>query len=329
MGVFLGLGDTQLFEALLRNPLADGVGHVLLVEKDVQARELGVVGGHAAVVERHGVHSLGGHIRLRQHDGKLLGAVVAVVEEDHQVVRTDHADGLSGSVDAHDGLDELVRNSLVVGFLHGLDHVRRLLADAVDQRVVSDFHPLPAFVAVHGVITADDRGHLARRCGHVLFEVGDEALAAARVGVAAVHEAVHERIFDLIFGGDVAEFEKMLQRRVHAAVRHEAHEMHVHAVFLGVFERGFHLRVLHDRVVAAGAVDLHEVLINDAAGADIEVSHLRIAHLSVGQADVLAVGAQFGMGVFFGHGRNVFGMHGRNDVRLIVTAVSPAVEDHK
>ena len=69
------------------------------------------------------MHSLGGHILLRQHNGKLLGAVVAVVEEDHQVVRTDHADGLSGSVDAHDGLDELVRNSLVVGFLHGLDHV--------------------------------------------------------------------------------------------------------------------------------------------------------------------------------------------------------------
>ena len=204
-----------------------------------------------------------------------------------------------------------------------------MFADAVHQRVVSDLHALPALVAVHGVVTADDRGQPARRCGHVLLEVGDESLAAARVGVAAVHEAVHERIFDLVLGGDVAEFEEMLQRRVHAAVRHEAHEMHVHAVFLGVFERGFHLRVLHDRVVAAGAVDLHEVLIHDASGADIEVSDLRIAHLSVGQADVLAVGAQFGMGVFRGHGRNVFGMDGRNHVRLIVMAVSPAIEDHK
>ena len=163
----------------------------------------------------------------------------------------------------------------------------------------------------------------------MLFEIGDEALAAARVGVAAVHEAVHERIFDLIFGGDVAEFEEVLQRRVHAAVRHEAHEMHVHTVLRGIFERGFHLRVLHERVVAAGAVDLHEVLVHDAAGADIEVAHLRVAHLSVGQTDVLAVGAQFGMGVFRGHGRNVFGMHGRNNVRLVVTAVSPAVEDHE
>ena len=101
------------------------------------------------------------------------------------------------------------------------------------------------------------------------------------------------------------------------------------SLLLGRLEGRDDLRIYGDRSVAAGAVDLHEVLINDAAGADIEVSHLRIAHLSVGQADVLAVGAQFGMGVFFGHGRNVFGMHGRNDVRLIVTAVSPAVEDHK
>ena len=328
MGVFLGLGDAQLLEALRRNVLADGVGHVLLVEENVQARELGVVRSHATIVERHGVHSLGGHILLRQHDRQLLGAVVAVVEEDHQIVRADRADGLSVLVDMHDGLDELVRHALVIGFLHGSDHIRRMFADAVHQRVVSHLHALPAFVAVHGVVTADHRRHLARRCGHVLFEVGDESLAAVRVGVAAVHKAMHEGILDLILGGDVAELEKVLQRRVHAAVRHETHEMHVHAVLFGVFERGLHLGILHDRVVAAGAVDLHEVLIDDATGADIEVANLRIAHLSVGQTDVLTVGAQFGMGVFRGHGRDVFGMDGRNHVRLVMTAVSPAVEDH-
>ena len=73
--------------------------------------------------------------------------------------------------------------------------------------------------------------------------------------------------------------------------------MHVHAVFLGVFERGFHLRVLHDRVVAAGAVDLHEVLINDAAGADIRVSDLGVAHLSLRQADVKAACLKLGIGI--------------------------------
>ena len=31
VGIFLGLGDAQLPQALLRNELADGVGHVVLV----------------------------------------------------------------------------------------------------------------------------------------------------------------------------------------------------------------------------------------------------------------------------------------------------------
>ena len=39
----------------------------------------------------------------------------------------------------------------------------------------------------------------------MLFEVGDEALAAARVGVAAVHEAVHERIFDAVYSAAMSQ----------------------------------------------------------------------------------------------------------------------------
>ena len=295
----------------------------------MQARELGVIGRHAAVVERHGVHPFGRHVLLRQHDGQLLGAVVTVVEKDHHVVRADHADGLSVLVDAHERLDELIRHALVIRLLDGFDHVRRTFADAVDQRVVCDLHTLPALVAVHGVITADHRSDLARRGGEVLFEVGDETLAAARVGVAAVHKAMHVGIVEAVGRRNVAQLEEVLQRRVYAAVRHQPHEVHVHTVLFGVFERCLHLRILHDRVVAAGAVDLHEILINHAAGADIEVSDLRVAHLSFGQADVLAVGAQLGVGIFLRHGRDIFGMHGRNHIGLVVMAVAPAVEDHQ
>ena len=179
MGILLGLGDAQLPKALLRNPLADRVGHVLLVEEDVQARELGVVGGHAAVVERHGVHAGLGHILLREDDRQLLGAVVAVVEEDNQVVRTDQTYGLARSIDMDDRLDELVRHVGIIGLLHGGDHVRVVLADTLDQRVVGHLHTLPALVSVHRIVTADHRGDLAARLGEVLFELGDEACRCA------------------------------------------------------------------------------------------------------------------------------------------------------
>ncbi len=163
----------------------------------------------------------------------------------------------------------------------------------------------------------------------MLLQLLDESLAAARVGIAAVHEAMDERIVNLVLGGDVAQLEKMLQRRVHAAVGRKTHEVDTDAVLLGVLERTDDLGILHDRIVAAGAVDLHQVLVDDAPGADIEVAHLRIAHLAVGQTDVLAISAQLRVGVFFGHGRDIGGMDRRNDVRLVVAAVAPAVENHQ
>ena len=277
------------------------------------------------------MHAGRGHLLLREDDRQLAGAVVAVVEEDHQIVRADQPHGLALAVDAHDRLDELVGHILVIGVLHGGRHVRHaLIADALDQGVVGDLHPLPALVAVHGVVAADDRGDPAARLCEVLLELLDKALAAVRVGITAVHEAVHVGLVGhAVFAGDVAQFEEVLERRVHAAVRGQAHEVDADAVGAGVLERLDHLGILQDRVVTAGPVDLHEVLVDHAAGTDVEVSDLRVAHLSVGQSDILAVRAQLGVGILLGHGRDIGGVHRRNDVGLVVVADAPAVENHQ
>ena len=79
---------------------------------------------------------------------------------------------------------------------------------------------------------------------------------------------------------------------MYATVRAEPHQVQLLVVLLSVGVGSLHLRVLHDGAVLAGAVDLHEVLIDDAAGTDIEMSHLRVAHLTVGQTDVLTAGLQ-------------------------------------
>ena len=64
--------------------------------------------------------------------------------------------------------------------------------------------------------------------------------------------------------------------------------MELLAVLLGIRIGADDAFVLEDRTVLACAVDLHEVLVDNATGADVEVSHLRVAHLSVGQTYVLA-----------------------------------------
>ena len=92
VSVLLGLGSVQLLQTFAAQIFAQSVVHVLFREQNVHSGESGVVRCHTVVLQiRDGVHSLFRHIFLCQHDGKLFGAVVAVVEEDYNVAVFDAA----------------------------------------------------------------------------------------------------------------------------------------------------------------------------------------------------------------------------------------------
>ena len=75
---------------------------------------------------------------------------------------------------------------------------------------------------------------------------------------------------------------------VHAARGDEAHEMNRAALFLGVLHDGDERLVLEEIAVLDVARDARELLVDEAARADVRVADLRVAHLAVRQADELA-----------------------------------------
>ena len=179
----------------------------------------------------------------------------------------------------------------VVATLYSRYHVGLFAAFAVDELVVSDFDTLPTFVTIHGIETTDDRRDMCAGLVANALEVRNEALTATRVGVTAVHETVYEGLIGYaVLFGDLNEFEEVLQRTVYTAIGAETHDMQFFALRLCSLVSGYDLRILHDRVVTNRTVDLHEVLINDATGTDIEVSYFRVTHLSVGQTYILSAG---------------------------------------
>ena len=120
----------------------------------------------------------------------------------------------------------------------------------------------------------------------------------------------------------------MLERRVYATVGGQSHEVNALALLLGVGESGDDFLVLQDAAVSASAVNLHQVLINDAAGADVEVTYLGVAHLSVGQAYVLAACLELRMRIVSQQAVPVgSGSHGDYIVFLTV-ANAPTVQNH-
>ena len=117
------------------------------------------------------------------------------------------------------------------------------------------------------------------------------------IDVAAVHEAVDANGLDAALGSHGDQGLAVRLHGVDAAGAHETHEVQgltgsgdiVHG--LGEDLVGL------DGAVLDGVVDAGELLEHDAAGTDVEVAHLGIAHLAVGKADVLAGSTQRGVGI--------------------------------
>ena len=139
------------------------------------------------------MHSFGGHILLRQSDGELLGPVVPEVEEDDRIVVLYRTYRLVPFVHRHNGFDELVGHAVVVGFKNARHQVGRFLTYPVYELVVSRPYTFPTFIPVHGIITAYHRGNFHVRAVNMALKRTDETLAAVRVGIASVHEAVNIR----------------------------------------------------------------------------------------------------------------------------------------
>ena len=286
--VFLGLGDMELRLALLREVLAQCIVHVLLIEQDMNTLEVRVVRRHAEILQtRNRMHTSLRHILLRKHDRKLLSAVVAEIEEDDDIALLDNRYRLT-VLHMHDRFDELVGHALGIRFLHRLHHTFGLLALSIHQEVVRLLHTLPTFVAVHRIITTYDRGYLATCRLQVVLQRLDKAFTALRIGIAAIHEAMHVGLRDAILLRDIGQLQQVLQRAMHATIGYQTHEMNLLVVLLGVAVRTLDLRILLNRILTARPVDLHQILVNDTSRSNIQMADLRVTHLSVGQTHVLA-----------------------------------------
>ena len=207
----------------------------------------------------NGLHSLFRHVLLRENDGDLFRTVIAVVKEDHYIA----LGYTSVAVSVHKRLHELVRvlvliRMAVVASLYGCYHIRLFSTFTVHQLVICHFDALPAFVAVHRIESTDDGSDMCARTVTYTLKGCDKTLTATRVGVTPVHETVNIRLVGYaVLLGYLHQFEEMIQRTVYTAVRAQTHDMQFLTCCLCSLVSRYYLGVLHDRVIADGAVDLH------------------------------------------------------------------------
>ena len=187
--ILLGLGNTQLGQAVVGEILAEGVDELLRLEGDLNV-------GHGRVILRHADVGDGetavpalksAEIVIDKGAGDLARSVGTEVVEDDAVVCFD-----SVAARDHGRQHELVGHAVVIAVLHRLYGIGLLYALAVDNRGICLFDALPAIISVHRVVTSADGSDLADADLGALFDsLRHILLRAGRGHVTTVEERVY------------------------------------------------------------------------------------------------------------------------------------------
>ena len=223
VGVLLGLGDAELAQPCVGDERAEAVRHLLRGEhrpgQAVQA--LGIAAHADGGGEAHAPlapKAVEDGVEQRRHD--LAGAVGPEIAHDQPVaVRHPRVAG------DHCWLDELVARVACVALGDGRLGARRRPSARGDQGVVGLRGPLPAPVAVHGVVAAGNSRDLhAGQNAKPVLEVREILDGRTWRHVAAVEEGVdhdgHARV-----AYDPSGLQDVVLVRMNTAGRDEAHQV--------------------------------------------------------------------------------------------------------
>ena len=296
MRVFLGLGDAELRQAGLRHHLAQHVGQLL-----------------AAGTARSGTRSARSSTRScrrRRRSGRRCARSKPLKAGSSSAVRISRARSArkltmstpSPSFMPVIAADHGRQDELVAGLRRiGADRSRRSASArfaALRRRPSRDrpLHPVPALVAVHGVVAAARRARSATpgSAGDVLQERRD-MLAGARGG--ASRPSRKPWMTTGTPGGDerLRQGGEMGLMGMHAAGRQQAQQMAAPPDCFSVAMKPFSAGLWPSSPSANRLVDARQVLHHDPAGAEIHVPDFGIAHLAVRQADIQLRGVQEGV----------------------------------
>ena len=283
--VLLGLGDAQLLEAGARHRLAQPHLDDFRREQRAQQRIEGrrIVDHADCRRELHharAVEAVEPRIEQRRQD---LARPVGAEIEHQEAVAVLHA----GIAVDHGRQHELVVELGGISLLDGGDRRGGVLVGlGVDDRVIGQRYALPALVAIHRIEAAGHGGEPDRQAGLERRLHGLEAIlqGTARRHVPAVEEGM-DPDRHAVAGDQVGEEDEMILVRVHAARREETQQVAGGAALLQGGDRLGEHRMPGQRAILDGVVDARQVGHRDAAGAEIHVADLGIAHLALGQAD--------------------------------------------
>ena len=140
---------------------------------------------------------------------------------------------------------------------------------------------------------------------------------------------MHANGLDAMLGSHLDQSLDVVHVGVNAARAHKAHKVKGLALGLDIIHSLDENLVLGNGSVLDGFVDARKLLEHDAAGTDVEVTHLGIAHLTVRKAHVLARSAERGVGILLIQAIEERRLGSGDGVLAVVRGQAAAVHDNQ
>ncbi|VTM89391.1 Uncharacterised protein [Raoultella ornithinolytica] len=128
-------------------------------------------------------------------------------------------------------------------------------------------------------------------------------------------------------GGQLYHRHNVVFVAVNAARGHQAHNVHGFTRSNGFVDRGGQHRVCKERAFFDFDIKTGQILVNDTTGAEVNVTHFRVAHLAIRQTNLQARSINQRMGTFRPQCVHDWRFRAINRVILLVFTIAIAIKN--
>ena len=294
MPELLGLGYSELPEAVIAQHLAEYVGHIHRRDDVVFERVvIPCKAPEANIQPRPPVKLRLVELVFYKGHRKLHSPVLTIVEEDHGIACLYGCHRLSRIAHYQSrfyefiGFHDTVRLSSgrlgiadrCVGPLvcrrYGIGRGPCMEALAERQCLVCQPRPVPVAVPVHSVVASHDRSHTSQpELGHLLLKPFEVDVRTSGRRIAAVGEEVNIDMLNLLSFGELKQCIEMTLHRVDTLVLDQTHNMKVGTPGFAVISCSKQGRIGEERSIGYLLLNADDFLLYDSPRTHVEVPYL-------------------------------------------------------
>ena len=176
---------------------------------------------------------------------------------------------------------ELIRFTVCIACFYDILCRLKLLAFAVCDGVVCQFHTFPTVVTVHCVVaTGNSRNFAQSDLFHRFFHCFDVAWCSVRIHVATIKESMQIKFFDAFFFSALDQSDDMVDVTVHTTVGKQAEKMQSRIIFSRVIVSTDKRFVRQEFAILDSFVDSCQTLVDNSSGTNVCMPYFRITHLA-------------------------------------------------